>query len=44
LCKSPYDILNPEKLATIEAFMAGTKNIHEYKRALAVVTLEDGSP
>jgi len=37
-------MLAPEELATIEAFMAETENIDEYKRALAVLTLEDGSP
>ncbi|CAG4899944.1 IS630 family transposase [Acidithrix sp. C25] len=37
-------MLTPEELATIEAFMAKTENIDEYKRALAVLTLEDGSP
>ena len=37
-------MLNPEELATIEKFMSGTENIDEYKRALAVITLEDGAP
>jgi hypothetical protein len=32
-------MLTPEELATIEAFMGGTENIDEYKRALAVVSL-----
>jgi transposase len=37
-------MLTPEELATIEAFMGETENIDEYKRALSVVTLEDGNP
>ena len=37
-------MLTPAELAAIEAFMAETENIDEYKRALAVVTLEDGNP
>ena len=37
-------MLTPEELATIEAFMNETKNIDEYKRALAVVSLEAGNP
>ena len=37
-------MLNPEELTTIEKFMSGTENIDEYKRALAVITLEDGAP
>ena len=34
----------PEELATIKAFMGETENIDEYKRALAIVTLEAGNP
>ena len=34
----------PDEHAAIEAFMGETKNIDEYKRALAVVTLEAGNP
>ena len=37
-------MLTPEELVTIEAFMGETENIEEYKRALAVLTLEDGNP
>lgn len=37
-------MLTPAELATIEAFMAETENIDEYKRALAVVSLEAGNP
>ncbi len=37
-------MLTPEELATIKAFMGETNNVDEYKRALAVVTLEAGNP
>ena len=37
-------MLTPAELATIEAFMREAENIDEYRRALAVVTFEAGSP
>ena len=37
-------MLTPDEHAAIEAFIGETKNIDEYKRALAVVTLEAGNP
>ena len=37
-------MLTPDELATIKAFMGETNNVDEYKRALAVVTLEAGNP
>ncbi len=37
-------MLRPAELGAIEAFMAEAENIDEYKRALAVATLEDGNP
>ena len=37
-------MLRPDERAAIEAFMGETKKIDEYKRALAVVTLDAGNP
>ena len=37
-------MLTPEERATIKAFMGEAENIDEYKRALAVLQLDDGIP
>ena len=37
-------MLTPSELTTIKAFLGETESIDEYKRALAVVTLEAGNP